>query len=185
MTDVRWSMSMITASVAPAGRMGQISFWILMNVSRHLRTYPMQPECQPPKTLHRTMLARRANRPFVRQMNLAEDPTLWRSLDDALGSQKISHQKRDLMRSRMVLGTTPNPTCKLLRPYRLCSRHPPKLLESTKKERRIIMIVLWNVFVSLCANRRHNRRQICNGLRWMVKSNFTTERTICTNLSFY
>lgn len=143
---------MITASVAPVGEMEQISFWILINVSHHLRTYPMQPKCQPPKTLHRTMPARRANRPFVRQMNLAEDPTLWRNLDDALGSQKISHQRRDLMRSRTGLGTTPDPTCKLLRPYRLCSRHPPKLLESTKKEeRRIITIMLWNVFCVLLA----------------------------------
>lgn len=133
-------MSMITASVAPAQaerngfHIKLSSNW--MNESGPiLWTHLMQPKCQPPKTLHRTVRAKRVNRPCVRRMNLAMDPTSWCNLGDALDLRKICRQRRDWVRSRMELGTTPNQMCKLLRLCRLCSHHRPMLLKDRRKKK--------------------------------------------------
>lgn len=153
MTDVWWSMSIITASVAPDclfffrfGFYVTIAKWIDKLISKlnkstekmttkknknfnRTNTHPMLLKCQPPKILHRIALVKIVNRPYVRQINPVMDPTSWCNLVFASDLQRICHQRLNSMHNRMVLGTKPSQTYKLPQPYRLYNHRQPKLLQ--------------------------------------------------------
>jgi hypothetical protein len=59
--------------------------------------HPKRPRFQQPKTLHRTMLARTKDLPFVHQMHLAMGPTLLHSPVSSSHLQKIFHLENKTM----------------------------------------------------------------------------------------